>query len=740
MKSDTELSGSATVLISGAFPSKQLSTSNLFFQLSHFFSRTGVVYMKRMLTLCTLMVLLANLLVGITIPDGDDYRESRVLTEPAREISRDVSVVERSVSEESGEHGGSWFDDLDDEDGITEKKGVEVENGFVYSNWLNGWKYRRKINLSNPGDELSVYQLQVNLTQDNFDYGDAGENGEDIRFIDAGGNSLSYWIENWDTNDASSIWLNVSSIPNGDSAIHLYYGNGDAHNESNASKVFLLYDDFDDGIWTDKWNETRSDGTSYSSESDGTLKVVSKGGDDFCEELDSKATFEVPFVYEARYKWTSGYVGRFRASSVSPLLSYVLMECTRYSSDWRVLNIYGGIGPEDNQYFSFTDSWKEYRMMLQDEGGNGTAVLRAGNTLDTWEDTVSLACEGKPSDYSAWRGRLDTTHHSSYGSETLSEYDWVRVRKYALERPGHTISSREEAEADQYIESEDIFLALNGEWDAVSVNLEEGGYGKTRLSVIDASTGEVVPGFNNLEMRNIDISGLNDLGIATIRIRANVLDAGLDVPVIDSWGVEWVKENTWRDAFTGDGKSTVHSPVDEHTVGYWNFDDGTARDLAGDNHGTHYGNTRLLMHFDEGEGQETADESPYENHGQLGESVDPEDNDPNWTDEGGSGGSLEFDGVDDFIYLADDPSLEIGTRDFTLEAWVKTAGSSDSNPIIFEKYSNLADVYRFGILGIGTDPEYPSIWIRDGPGGNTATATSSVAVNDDVWHHIVGTQ
>ena len=52
--------------------------------------------------------------------------------------------------------------------------------------------------------------------------------------------------------------------------------------------------------------------------------------------------------------------------------------------------------------------------------------------------------------------------------------------------------------------------------------------------------------------------------------------------------------------------------------------------------------------FDEGRGQILHDYSGHGNHGQLGSTRDVDTNDPLWTPQG-----LEFDGVDDFVVIAD---------------------------------------------------------------------------------------
>jgi len=58
------------------------------------------------------------------------------------------------------------------------------------------FKYRRKIIITEQsGNNLSNYQVLIELDSSNFNFEHAQTNGEDIRFTDSNGNLLPYWIE-----------------------------------------------------------------------------------------------------------------------------------------------------------------------------------------------------------------------------------------------------------------------------------------------------------------------------------------------------------------------------------------------------------------------------------------------------------------------------------------------------------------------------------------------------------------
>ena len=69
----------------------------------------------------------------------------------------------------------------------------------------------------------------------------------DIRFKheDFATQWLDYWIENYDTNSAE-VWVNIPSLPTGQSNMYLFYGNSGATDESDFYAVF--------SEWQEEWS------------------------------------------------------------------------------------------------------------------------------------------------------------------------------------------------------------------------------------------------------------------------------------------------------------------------------------------------------------------------------------------------------------------------------------------------------------------------------------------------------
>jgi len=148
--------------------------------------------------------------------------------------------------------------------------------------------------------------------------------------------------------------------------------------------------------------------------------------------------------------------------------------------------------------------------------------------------------------------------------------------------------------------------------------------------------------------------------------------------------------------------------VEDGLISFWTFDesdmeDGIAEDIVGNNHGTIMGGPEVV--------------------------------------DGWIGDALEFDGTDDYVNCGNDESLNLGTEDFTLEAWFKGGEQISSWPCIIEKGNPLCD---------GCPPGYAIYWYNnslrfivdgsDQPGDAESISIDSVPYMNEEWHHIVGTR
>lgn len=134
----------------------------------------------------------------------------------------------------------------------------------------------------------------------------------------------------------------------------------------------------------------------------------------------------------------------------------------------------------------------------------------------------------------------------------------------------------------------------------------------------------------------------------------------------------------------------------------------------------------LWLKLDEGAGTSAADSSGYFNHGTL--------SGPVWTS-GRFGGALDFDGVDDLVQVADDPSLDI-TDEITLASWVKVRSFENWEGIITKGITKTS--YGLNVWGNQTI-RFTVNWGSPAGGVGIGAWNSRLTITPDTWHHVAVT-
>jgi uncharacterized protein (DUF362 family) len=135
-------------------------------------------------------------------------------------------------------------------------------------------------------------------------------------------------------------------------------------------------------------------------------------------------------------------------------------------------------------------------------------------------------------------------------------------------------------------------------------------------------------------------------------------------------------------------------------------------------------NTRSLWHFSEGGGTSASDKTSYNNDGTLYGG-------PAWTTDAKFGYALDFDGVDDYVEVADNGSVPL-SGPVTVEAWIKPSG----DPI---QYSEIVDRELGGGGGYSfllNNDRLLHLWVGDGTDWTNTVGTT--ALQDDIWYYVVG--
>ena len=141
----------------------------------------------------------------------------------------------------------------------TLRYGVFVASGDTTVIWNPGWSYARNITLNTAASGAGVsgtvtnFPLALRLTASNFDFTQAKNNGEDIRFTKQDGAPLPYEIERWDpAAKLAEIWVKVDTVRGNDSSqtLTMYWGasSSSATSMSNSQAVFDTAAGFA-GVW-----------------------------------------------------------------------------------------------------------------------------------------------------------------------------------------------------------------------------------------------------------------------------------------------------------------------------------------------------------------------------------------------------------------------------------------------------------------------------------------------------------
>ena len=88
---------------------------------------------------------------------------------------------------------------------------------------------------------------------------------------------------------------------------------------------------------------------------------------------------------------------------------------------------------------------------------------------------------------------------------------------------------------------------------------------------------------------------------------------------------------------------------------------------------------------------------------------------------------LQFDGIDDYVKVPNQPEIEFGTGDFSFDAWIQTTQTSGIKSLIDKR-----DLTGYAFY---LDNGKLSLQMRDGTGTNT-NYVSPLFVADNKWHHI----
>ncbi|HVK09974.1 MAG TPA: PKD domain-containing protein [Gemmataceae bacterium] len=107
-----------------------------------------------------------------------------------------------------------------------------------------------------------------------------------------------------------------------------------------------------------------------------------------------------------------------------------------------------------------------------------------------------------------------------------------------------------------------------------------------------------------------------------------------------------------------------------------------------------------------------------------------------WTAAGRTGGALLFDGVDDWVTIADAAGLDL-TTGMTLEAWVRPASAAGWDTILLKEGAGTSAGRAYALYGNDPTVNRPAAFVNTGGADVSAAGTARLGVNS--WAHLAAT-
>ena len=111
----------------------------------------------------------------------------------------------------------------------------------------------------------------------------------------------------------------------------------------------------------------------------------------------------------------------------------------------------------------------------------------------------------------------------------------------------------------------------------------------------------------------------------------------------------------------------------------------------------------------------------------------PSTTNPTWTGPtpaiGATGGALSFDGIDDYVEINNDPSLNFATGDFSVDVWIKA--STNAGGVILDKRTQSGTNFQGYHLFLNSG----KLGLQLANGTSYSNYLSNAVVADTYWHH-----
>jgi hypothetical protein len=98
--------------------------------------------------------------------------------------------------------------------------------------------------------------------------------------------------------------------------------------------------------------------------------------------------------------------------------------------------------------------------------------------------------------------------------------------------------------------------------------------------------------------------------------------------------------------------------------------------------------------------------------------------------------ALDFDGSNDWVNAGTSTSLDMGTGDYSVSAWVKTPGGHGGGEgILIMSGGNTSTVNGIWFAMLDSN-DSPAVWVSNGSSYVVNQFGGSQAIQDNAWHHV----
>ena len=302
---------------------------------------------------------------------------------------------------------------------------------------LSGFKFRKSLYITNPsGEELFNYQIPLSVSQSTnihtpgvhmgcggkvkADFGDIRFTAQDEETL------LPYYLESISgekPNRVATFWVKIPQIPPEGVGIYIYYGNSQAEDLSSGEDVFDFFDDFKgEKLDAEKW------------------EIYPELGS--CGLLDSQLKLDAAKIISKAYQIKDGII-EYRAAAGDEARAIIrdkkgVPELTQlvYSSTYKEVEhsiVVGDFVKVNTPQHILPDTSYDYRIIAKGEN----------ITFERYE-IGAISAQASVS-YRDIDGLKRGSIGLKTGSESISYYDWLRVRKLVECEPEITFSGKEES-------------------------------------------------------------------------------------------------------------------------------------------------------------------------------------------------------------------------------------------------------------------------------------------------------